>query len=135
MVVLIVVDSNIWIFLNIENVPEHSTAEKKIEEVRQDGILTNIVIVSEVFHQLSKMLGKDNALTRVKKILDSSDVTYVPVEETVTRNAINLAGTKHLRINDAIIGQQASELNVAVLTDNVKDFRKLKNLRIIPLSR
>ena len=34
---------------------------------------------------------------------------------------------------DAMIAQQALKLRVPILTDNVKDFRKLPKLKIIPL--
>jgi predicted nucleic acid-binding protein len=132
-VTLILVDSNVWIFLNIETFPEYAVAKASIENVRSQGIATNIIIVSEVFHQLSRALGKNESLERVKKILDSSDVSYVPLEDSVARSAVHLAGTKPIRINDAIIAEQALMLKVPVLTDNVRDFEKVPGLAVEPL--
>lgn len=133
MVTLILVDSNVWIFLNIENYPEHIPAENKIAEVRKQGIITNVIVVSEVFHKISLILGKHNAFVRTKKILDSSDVFYIPIECPTVRHAIGLASTKSMRINDALIAQQALESKAPILTDNVKDFKKVKGLKVIPL--
>ncbi|MBI3412741.1 MAG: type II toxin-antitoxin system VapC family toxin [Candidatus Aenigmarchaeota archaeon] len=130
---MILVDSNVWIFLNIQATPEHQAAKGKIEELRTEGIATNIIIVSEVFHQLSRMLGKAESLARVQRILDSADVSYFPLEDRLARSAIHLAATKPVRINDAIIAQQAMVLKIPVLTDNVKDFRKVNGLKVIPL--
>jgi predicted nucleic acid-binding protein len=132
-VTLILVDSNVWIFLNIENYPEHFLAENKIAEVRKQGIITNAIVVSEVFHKISLILGKRDAFVRIKKMLDSSDVSYIPVEGPIMRQAIELAATKPIRINDAVIAQQTLQLKASILTDNVKDFKKVKGLKVIPL--
>ena len=51
----------------------------------------------------------------------------------MVKGAIELATQNKIRINDALIAQQALELRASILTDNVKDFRKVKGLKVIPL--
>lgn len=43
--------------------------------------------------------------------------------------------TAQLRINDALIASQALDAGARVLTDNVKDFKKVKGLKIDPLRK
>ncbi|CAG0993789.1 MAG: hypothetical protein MPEBLZ_01996 [Candidatus Methanoperedens nitroreducens] len=47
--------------------------------------------------------------------------------------ALELSYYSNTRINDAIIAQNAIDLDVEVFTDNIKDFRNISNLKIIPL--
>ncbi len=133
MVALIFVDSNIWIFLNIETYAEHALTKDKITSFRQEGLGTNVIVISEVFHKLSVLLGKQEAFMRGLKILESKDVAYLPVEDETIRNAIRLSPEKNLRINDALIAEHCLDMKVPILTDNLKDFRKVKGLKIIPL--
>jgi len=132
-VALIFVDSNVWIFLNMENYPEHPMSREKINYLRTEGIATNLVVVSEVFHKLSLLLDRSRALVRLTKMLDSADVSYIPTEAHTARKAVRLSAMTRLRINDAIIAEQALAIGAGVLTDNVKDFRKVRGLKVIPL--
>lgn len=133
MVALIIVDSNVWIFLNIDSYPEHSASVEKISQLRKEGLVTNIITVSETFHKLSLLLNRKEACLRAMKILESNDVTYVPVDVSTTTEAIRLAGKRQLRINDAVIAVQSMMLKCPVLTDNVKDFKKIRGLEVIGL--
>lgn len=135
MVALIFVDSNIWIFLNVETYPEHLPTKVKISSLRQQGFAANVIVISEVFHKLSLLLGKREALMRGLKILESRDVAYLPIEDETVRDAIRLSLEKNIRINDALIAQQCLDMKVPILTDNLKDFKKVKGLKIIPLRR
>ncbi len=65
--------------------------------------------------------------------MDGPNAVWVDIADTVARRAIDLAFKADMRINDALIAQQALELGVPVLTDNVKDFKKVKGLKITPL--
>lgn len=130
---MIFVDSNIWIFLSIENYPEHPIARVKIREIREGGIATNVVVISEVFHKLSVLLDRSQALLRVTKILDSTDVVYIPTDSQTLRKALQLAKDRQVRINDAIIAEQALDVGASVLTDNAKDFRKVPSLKVMLL--
>ncbi len=133
MVSLIVVDSNVWIFLNMDNYPAHASAVKKVSELQNEGLVTNIIILSEVFHKLGLLLSKKEAYSRVMKILESKDVLYLPMEEDIMKKALHLSAQTGIRINDALIAAQSRTLRYVVLTDNVKDFKKVKGLKIIPL--
>ncbi|MFA4820231.1 MAG: PIN domain-containing protein [Candidatus Aenigmatarchaeota archaeon] len=128
---MIFVDSNIIIFSEMTEYPEHKIAVEKLSHTSQSGIFINDIIISEVFHKIFKLIGHDTAVKRVKNILSSKSFIYVPIEKETFEKAVEL--TKYVRINDAIIAQQVIDLKSSLLTDNVKDFRKIKGLKIIKL--
>ncbi len=131
---MIVIDSNIWIFAENISADEHGPAAKKVHEVVDStsyGI--NTVIVSEVFHALSRLLGAEDAGRRTRNIIEHPTAQWIEFSASAVKEAIDLSVQKKLRINDALIAQQALELKAPVLTDNVKDFRKVKGLKVMKL--
>lgn len=131
----ILVDSNIFIFANIEEYPEHSLAKSKIEElIKNNTLLINTIIVSEVQYKLFRLLDKEESFTRTQNILDSEYVEYEPVDYDTVSKALELSHNLNIRINDAIIAQHALDLTVGgIFTDNVRDFEKIPDLKVIPL--
>lgn len=133
-VFMIIVDSNIFIFGEAESSPEHSMAIQRYREAAdKDRIGTNVVILSETFHFVRKMNGYESAAMRIGSILNSSMVDFLDLAPELVLRASKLARDFQMGINDALIAQQAIETGAAVLTDNVKDFRKIKSIKVIPL--
>src|SRR5574341_2217040 len=128
------VDSNIFIFANIKEYPEYSIAESKIKElIKTHRLLVNTIIISEIQYKLYKLLGNEESYKRTLKIMSSRYVGYQPVEQSTILKALELSYNSNIRINDAIIAQNAIYLNVEVFTDNTRDFEKISNLKIISL--
>jgi len=131
---MIFIDSNIFIFANIKEYPEYETAKEKIEKiVETDTLAVDSIIVSEVQYKLYRLLGSKEALKRTLKILSSEYVNYIPIEKNTVTGAVNLSYSKNIRINDAIIGRHVLDSNASLLTDNLKDFKKIPGLNLIPL--
>ena len=128
-------DSNIFIFANIEEYPEHTIAVKKIEETLQKGkICVNSIIVSEIYHKLFRLINREEAKTRTKKILESEGVVFLPIERRTIMKAIDISSSLQIRINDSIIAQHVIDVKGdGIVTDNVKDFKKIEKLKVIPL--
>ena len=134
MVDMIIVDSNIFIFAESADSPERLQALNKYKSAAQSGqIGINIIIVSEVFHKLQLFLNRAEACARLTSILSSPEITFLDVSHTTATRAVKLARDFGMTINDAIIAQQALDENAAVLTDDVKDFKKLGSVKVIPL--
>jgi predicted nucleic acid-binding protein len=128
------VDSNIFIFANIKEYPEHSASKAKLKDfVNTHKLLVNTIIISEVHYKLYRLLGEEESFNRTQKILYSKHVNYEPVEQSTILKALEISHNNNIRINDAIIAAHASDLNVSLFTDNVKDFEKISNLKIVPL--
>ncbi len=131
---MIIVDSNIFIFGETDSAPERNVAIQKYKEAREKGrIGTNVIIISETFHFARKINGYESAAARVASIMNSPFVDFLDLGPDLIMRATKLARDFQLRINDALIAQQAMETGAAVLTDNVKDFNKIRAIKVIPL--
>jgi len=131
---MIIIDSNIWIFGEIADAPEHEEAIKKYKEsVQKDEIGINAIIASEVFHKLYRLYDANIAQERTNRILQDTSINCLNFSREMIIGAANMAKTFNLRINDALISQQAIHIGEKILTDDVKDFKKVKGLEIIPL--
>ena len=128
------VDSNVLIFSETD-APEHAIAQKKLIELQKEGkLVINTIIISETFHKLSIILDKEEAEKRIRFILNSESVLYLPIEIETIRAAINSAVINKIRINDAIIAQHSIDSKTdGILTDNIKDFKKIPKIKLIPL--
>ncbi len=129
------VDSNILIFASIDNYPEKEFAIKKLEEItRNNTLAVNTIIVSEVFHKISVILNRAEAIKCMESLLESDNIAYLPIQKETVKGAIILAANHHMRINDALIAQHVFDSKCeGILTDNVKDFKKIDGLKIINL--
>ena len=131
---MIIIDSNILIFGETSGAPEQDKAISKYKEaVAAGNIGVNVIILSEFFHKSRLINSRENAAARVSDILNHPSVQFLVFEPDTIIRAAKLARDFQMRINDALIAQQAIETGSAVLTDNVKDFKKIKSIRIIPL--
>jgi predicted nucleic acid-binding protein len=131
---VIVIDSNVWIFSESANSEEHDIAVKKVKEIfDSDTFGINVVITSEVYHILGKFLGVKESRSRVTDILEHPLAQWLPFSDQIALDAVKLAYSSQMRINDALIAQQALKVGAPVLTDNVKDFEKVKNLEVLLL--
>ncbi len=133
MVVVIIVDSNIWIFGEIDNAPEHEAAVKRYKSITEkDTVAVNAVIISEVFHKLSRLVDKDMAYARVSNILQNYSIEWLDIARSTAMGALNLSKSSNLKINDALIARQALELGADIFTDDL-DFRRVNGLGLIYL--
>lgn len=130
---MILVDSNVWIFAETKGTPEHYLAIEKLKRYLKNGVAINLIIFSEVFHKLSVLFDTAIARKRVETIIRHPSVEWLELTKQQAEFAADLAEKKLLRINDALIAQQALEFNLHILTDDVKDFRKVQKLQILPL--
>ncbi len=130
---MIIVDSNIWIFAETAAASEHFLAVEKLQRHLKDEVGFNAIIFSEVFHKLSRAYDQATARKRLETIIHHPSVKWLTISAEQAERAAGLAQKKLIRINDAMIAQQAIDMNLAVLTDDTKDFDKVKKLRVISL--
>ncbi len=136
MVAVMVVDSNVWIFGEVQDAPEHAAAVRAVTRVLPKGVAaTNLIITSEVFHQLARLFGASEARRRVTNIALHPSIRWLPVSQHTVESAMAIADECKMRINDAVIAAQAIDEGASVLTDNVRDFRKVAKLKVVPLRR
>ena len=127
---LFFVDSNVFIYSQVIDLPEYERASARLEEIKKRGdIAVNSVIVSECFYVLSKFLGNEEASKRVRLFLESSKVLYLPIEKNTMIKAMKLAVAHSQKINDMIIAQHTLDAKAdGLLTDNLKHFVGISEL-------
>ncbi|HVC58129.1 MAG TPA: type II toxin-antitoxin system VapC family toxin [Candidatus Acidoferrales bacterium] len=131
---MIIVDSNIFIFGETVEAPEREMAMARYGEAIEKGSVgVNVIILSEVFHKSRLIGGREGAALRIRDILNEPAMELLELTAETIMRAANLARDFQMRINDALIAQQAIETGASILTDNVKDFRKIRSIKIIPL--
>ncbi len=133
MVSVIIIDSNIWIFGEVSNSPEHQAAVRGYEAaLKRETIGINAIILSEVFHKLSRLFDTDTAYSRVSNILQNPSIEWLDIDRTTAATAIRLTKSYGIRINDALIAAQALDYGIKVFTDD-GDFVRIKGLEVMPL--
>ncbi len=131
---MIVVDSNVWIFGQTDaDVSKHEAAADKLKRFLPGGVVTNVVVMSEVFYKLHALIGRALAGQRVEVILRDDRISWEPFKKEDMERALVFTTESRRRFNDALIAAQAVRLKAPVLTDNVKDFRNVPGLEVIPL--
>ena len=131
---MIIIDSNVWIFAEDASADEHSRAVRGVEQAVKTGEFgINSIIASEVYHRLSYVAGAAEARKRLTDIMDSPAARWLVMPVETVRRALQLSEETRLKINDAMIARQALEEKASVLTDDLRDFRKVKGLKLIPL--
>jgi predicted nucleic acid-binding protein len=131
---VIIIDSNVWIFAEVETSVEHErAAERLTSALATEPVAVTPIIASEVFHHLSRVFGRAVAAPRVLAIVRSPHVSWLGISSETFLKAVALAEVAELRINDALIAQQALESQAAVLTDDVGGFQRVRGLKVVPL--
>ena len=99
--------------------------------IKMDKVLAieaNISIISKI-EILSYKPEDDNFAERLKSFVDASNLFYL--DEDVVENAIKLRKEYRMKIGDAIIAATAQLYDFTVVTNNERDFNRVKGLRIL----
>lgn len=115
------VDSNVWIFLNIETAPEHPAACRKIDQLSETGLQINDIIVSEVFHKLGRLPTPSEGFNGFWR--PGTSCTNRSGWGSLARPCRWRSGIAYASMNDAIIAARALDLGTDLLTDNVETSR------------
>lgn len=105
---------------------------EKIKDVGEDKICTSIIVASELkFGAEKKKSAK--LKERIELILTNIDILPLisPVEEYYAqiRTDLENKGTP-IGGNDLLIGVHALSLNLTVVTNNVREFSRIPNLKV-----
>jgi tRNA(fMet)-specific endonuclease VapC len=105
---------------------------KKLEKVGVDGLCISIVVAAELRFGLRKR-GSPQLTQQVEAILNELDVIPLdkPVDEEYARIRHDLE-LKGLPIgpNDLLIAAHARSIDATLVTANVREFKRVRNLKI-----
>ena len=104
----------------------------KIQEVGEDKICTSIIVACESRFGVRKK-NSPKLIEKLEVILDSIEILPLihPVEEYYAeiRTYLESQGTP-IGSNDLLIAAHAKSLNLTVVTNNVREFSRVPNLKV-----
>ncbi len=136
---LALVDSNILIYALNTDYADRECHEKCLSLLDRGlkgqllhTLALNPIIVAEVFTGIKKLLGCDEAKSRVNGLLQSKRLGYVSISKEASQRGVQWAKKHNIPVNDALIAASAAEHAPTIYTTD-QHFKKLKtkNLTII----
>jgi len=105
---------------------------KQIARVGEDKICTSVIVASELRYGAAKK-GSPVILEKVEAILNELPVLpyQAPADRDygVIRASLEAAG-QTIGSNDLLIAAHARSLGLTLVTDNVREFRKVRGLKV-----
>jgi len=129
---LIFLDTNVFVFANLREYPEHELCLKRLQEIMITNELSmNIIVLVESFHILTQHLEKIDAEYRLESLINSKRIRYLDVDTNTFKEAMRLSREKNVRVNDALICASMKEHGITrILTTNEKDFGKISWIKV-----
>lgn len=107
-------------------------AAAKIAEVGEDAVATSIIVASELRYGAAKKASARLA-SQLEAVLNALEVIAfeAPADASygAARVAVEAAGTP-IGANDLLIAAQALALDMIVVTDNEREFRRVDGLKV-----
>jgi len=107
-------------------------AERRIEQVGPKAIFTSIIVASELRYGCVKK-GSPELLTRVEAILETIPVLPLDIpadaEYGGIRAELETAG-QSIGMNDLLIAAHAHALKLTLVTDNTREFSRIRGLKV-----
>ncbi|MHA1377104.1 MAG: type II toxin-antitoxin system VapC family toxin [Candidatus Helarchaeota archaeon] len=128
------IDSNIIIFANIENSPEHPKSLKLLEKALKGDFVAGInpIIAVEVHYKLLKNTNSAEAKYRVNSLLKSRKIRFFNLSKYTLKSGFEIAHKNKIATNNSIIIASMLENNINIIyTDNEKDFNKFSKIKVI----
>ena len=121
-------DTNICIFLlkNKYGIREH------IQKIGQEHCCISVITLVELYYGAAKSDRKDERMKDVELI--SKNFIVLPIDNAIETYGINKAylESKGMSIDDfdLLIGSIATNYNLIMVTENIKHFERIPNIRI-----
>ena len=106
-----------------------------LSERNEKGIVSNQVLL-ELYNVLTRFISNpvpaDEASTIVEKFMSSPDWTKLNYDASTVRHAVLSATGNRAKIWDTLIAETMRENNIdTIITENVKDFKKIPGIKVI----
>jgi len=131
-------DTNILVHAyNISDERKHEIALSLVKKAWQEGGgITSLQNLMEFFTVITKKvkrpISKNDAEILVKDILNSENWEVVDRDEDIFIKAMGIAKEANISLWDALIGATMIENGIRkIVTDNEKDFHKIKGIEVV----
>ena len=107
-------------------------AERRIEQVGPKDVFTSIIVASELRYGCAKK-GSPKLLTRVEAILEIIPVLTLDIAADAEYGGIRAeleAAGQPIGMNDLLIAAHAHALKLTLVTDNTREFSRVRGLKV-----
>ncbi len=128
------IDSNIIIFANIKNSPEHIQSLEILKNALKGNFIGYIdtIIAIETHFKLLKKISASEANYRLNTLLNSRRLRFYNITKNTLKTAFKIAEENNIATNDSIIISSMLENDVHLIyTDNEKHFQKFSKIKAI----
>jgi predicted nucleic acid-binding protein len=117
------IDTNVLINYMSESLPESSL---RFLDRLIDGVF-NLFIINKI-----ELLGFRNLTTTEEKIFTKliTIANVIPLHEGIVEETISIRKKTNIKLSDAVIAATAIFSNSILITSNIEDFAKIKNLNL-----
>lgn len=108
------------------------TAARHIEQIQAKNIFTSIIVAAELRYGCAKK-GSPKLSEKVESLLATIPVLPLetPVDTEYGRIRAELEATgQTIGMNDLLIAAQAYTLNLTLVTDNLREFSRIRDLKV-----
>jgi tRNA(fMet)-specific endonuclease VapC len=114
--------------------PQGKVARKisSLPSAERDSLATSIIVAAELRYGVARS-GSSILASRVDQLLDAIEI--LPFEPNADRHygqiraELEMAGTP-IGANDLLIAAQTLALKIVLVTDNIREFKRVKNLQV-----
>lgn len=131
------IDSNIFVYAFDKNeAMKHKKAKKLLEKCfsGEISLATSTQIMSEFFVNVTKKIEKpisiEDAKNIIEKIIEFKGFSVLTIKPVTIKSAINTTQKTGAHYWDSLIAETMKENKLfEILTENTKDFEKIKEIR------
>lgn len=108
-------------------------AAARIAELGENAVVTSIVVAAELRYGAAKK-GSKRLASQLEAILGALDVIAFDAPADASYGAVRVAleaGGTPIGGNDLLIAAQALALDMVLVTDNEREFRRVPGLRVV----
>ncbi|CDN51998.1 type II toxin-antitoxin system VapC family toxin [Neorhizobium galegae] len=106
------------------------SAARRVEEIDPKEICTSIVVAAELRYGCAKK-GSTKLLAKVESILETIPIMPLDMPADINYGGIRAkleAAGETIGLNDMLIAAHACALNLTLVTDNTREFQRIRGL-------
>ncbi|UWU17190.1 type II toxin-antitoxin system VapC family toxin (plasmid) [Rhizobium sullae] len=107
-------------------------AARRIEEIDPKEICTSIIVAAELRYGCAKK-GSAKLLAKVESVLETLPILPMDIPADIKYGAIRAeleAAGQTLGLNDLLIAAHACALDLTLVTDNTREFQRIRGLTL-----
>lgn len=124
------IDTSVWVNAVEAHEPDHTTSRQLLRQIRnrQISVVVPSLVAVEVAGTISRLRDPTSGRRRAAILLRLRRVTFVPLDDTLTRRAVALAAAHRLRGADAVYAAVAQQFSTTLVSRDKEHLTRLAGI-------